>query len=406
MTGGELLYFGFGCFLIGLSLFCANLLFLRKRHRQVYWPLALFFVAEVVSSIPMILDAVAEIYDADTLVLWLQPLNLPSSMMLAPLFWLYVRGLTTEGSLSDVRYRFAHLLPVLFGVAVLILFYLLPLEVHEAFERGEDPAHPLANAAVYSIWALTIVFYVQVGIYLFMTIRLLTSYNTRLKDLFASTENRELYWVWWIMLVSGCFLIFNSANILLILLGVEILPKGILEQPVIGLFFSSAVIWVLALWGLRQKPGLIRDANPGARDEIASSAGSQKYERSALSEEQAQRLARKIRSAMQSDLLYRDPNLSLWDLSKHIGVTSNYLSQTLNETMGNNFFDYVNRWRIEDAVKRVQTTDETVLTIAYDVGFNSKSSFYKAFKRHVGMTPTALREARSANGQMVVNIVD
>ncbi|WOI35276.1 helix-turn-helix transcriptional regulator [Tritonibacter scottomollicae] len=96
---------------------------------------------------------------------------------------------------------------------------------------------------------------------------------------------------------------------------------------------------------------------------------------------------------MENDHLYRNPNLSLWDLSKHIGVTSNHLSQTLNETIGSTFFDYVNRWRVEEAANRVRDSSDTILAIAYDVGFNSKSSFYSAFKKHLGVTPSVLRHS-------------
>ncbi|WP_299781165.1 AraC family transcriptional regulator [uncultured Roseobacter sp.] len=404
MSSEELLYFGFCSFLLGVSLFCANVLLLKKQHRQIYWPLGLFFVAEAASSAPTILNTIGTGHGFDGLIKFLLPLNLPFSMMLAPLFWLYVRGLTTEGSFSDLRYKVLHAIPAIYGVCVAVLFLILPNSVYEALEAEETTDHALVPVIIFAIWALTILFYCQVGFYLVLIIRLLTSYNTRLKDLFSSTEHRELYWVWWISIVCACFLIFNVANVIVQLFGVHLLPTSVLEQPLVDVLVNTAVIWVLALWGFRQKPGLVRETTSDTRDEQPSVVLGQKYERSALSDEQAQRLARKIRAAMQNSLLYRDPNLSLWDLSKHIGVTSNYLSQTLNETIGSNFFDYVNRWRIEDAVERIENSEETVLAIAYDVGFNSKSSFYKAFKKQVGMTPSALRRSRTSNENVAVKI--
>ncbi|MFU1684321.1 helix-turn-helix domain-containing protein [Phaeobacter piscinae] len=77
-------------------------------------------------------------------------------------------------------------------------------------------------------------------------------------------------------------------------------------------------------------------------------------------------------------------------------MTSNYVSQTLNMTLQSNFFDYVNKWRIQDAVTQLHDTDETILVIAHDVGFNSRSSFYNAFKREMNTTPSALRASRAA----------
>ena len=95
---------------------------------------------------------------------------------------------------------------------------------------------------------------------------------------------------------------------------------------------------------------------------------------------------------MERDHLHRDPNLSLWALSRHIGASPNYVSQTLNEIIGESFFDFVNRYRIEEAMNRLEATDDNVLTITYDVGFNARSSFYNAFKRVTGQTPTSYRK--------------
>ena len=80
----------------------------------------------------------------------------------------------------------------------------------------------------------------------------------------------------------------------------------------------------------------------------------------------------------------------------------NHLSQTLNETLNENFFDHVNGWRVRDAdFEQLTTTDQSILTIAYAVGFNSRSQFYKAFKRETGMTPTELRARLAASAAPV-----
>jgi AraC-like DNA-binding protein len=151
-----------------------------------------------------------------------------------------------------------------------------------------------------------------------------------------------------------------------------------------------ALFWVIGVWGLRQRPGLVRRFESEVDQPELPPA--QKYEKSALDAERANRIARKIEAAMSQDLLYREPDLSLWDLAKHIGVTSHYVSQTLNTHLGKSFFELVNGWRIKDALTQLKTTDATILVIAYDVGFNSRSAFYKAFKRETGKTPSDLRD--------------
>ena len=103
---------------------------------------------------------------------------------------------------------------------------------------------------------------------------------------------------------------------------------------------------------------------------------------------------------MDVDHLHRDPNLSLWALARHIGASPNYISQTLNDVIGESFFDFVNRHRVRDAMKLLSTTDDTVLAITYDVGFNARSSFYNAFKRVTGQTPTGYRKSLSVREGM------
>ena len=61
--------------------------------------------------------------------------------------------------------------------------------------------------------------------------------------------------------------------------------------------------------------------------------------------------------------------------------------------MGQSFFDYVNGWRIEEAKPLIRNGEQTVLAIAYEVGFNSRSSFYAAFKKQTGVTPSAYKSS-------------
>ncbi|WP_299740772.1 helix-turn-helix transcriptional regulator [uncultured Roseobacter sp.] len=389
MTKAEVFMLGSAAFLLGLSLICANLLLLRKTHRRVYLPLALFFVAEALNCCLTIFSAANGPETAPVLVKLANAITVPIAMTQAPLFWLYVRALTSEDDEERVRYKMLHLLPF-FAATVFVWLYLnLPMALIEG--AGIDMITPWIQFLILSVYAVLVLFYVQVATYLVITIRLLVTYNSRLKDLFASTESRELNWVWWIALVGAAFWVFNVAVLLLKLVGLWDWATPAINPEVVNQVISGSLIWVIALWGLRQNPGLLREIDEGDRAELQASKETAKYKNSALTSDHAKRIAAKIERAMVRDLLYRDPNLSLWDLAKHIGATSNYVSQTLNETLGESFFDYVNRWRIKDAVQQMDTSDETVLVLAYDVGFNSRSSFYKAFRRETGMTPSQFR---------------
>ncbi|WP_164881449.1 AraC family transcriptional regulator [Pseudoalteromonas sp. R3] len=122
-------------------------------------------------------------------------------------------------------------------------------------------------------------------------------------------------------------------------------------------------------------------------DKAAERSTSAKYQHSALSDEQANRIARKIHNAVVTEKLYLEPDLTLYKLAEYLKVSANYVSQTLNQTLGQSFFDYVNKARIDAATELLRANDKTVLDIAMAVGFNARSSFYKAFKTHTGMTP-------------------
>ena len=99
---------------------------------------------------------------------------------------------------------------------------------------------------------------------------------------------------------------------------------------------------------------------------------------------------------MHADKLYLQPGLSLTTLADHIDVPANYISQTLNETLQQSFFDYVNGHRIEAAQGLLMASDDAILDIAYAVGFNARSSFYTAFKQVAGTTPGQYRKSERA----------
>ncbi|MBZ9613474.1 helix-turn-helix domain-containing protein [Rheinheimera maricola] len=136
-----------------------------------------------------------------------------------------------------------------------------------------------------------------------------------------------------------------------------------------------------------------------APDELVATTDNAKYQRSALGETQAQRIAAKVQQAVHSGQLYLDPALTLYKLAEHIGVSAQYLSQTLNQTLQQSFYDYINEARIAAAMQQLQQTDDSVLTIAMAVGFNARSSFYKAFKNCTGLTPAEYRAQRSMPGR-------
>ena len=90
---------------------------------------------------------------------------------------------------------------------------------------------------------------------------------------------------------------------------------------------------------------------------------------------------------------YLDPELTLARLSDQLALTPREVSELLNQSLGVHFFDFVNGHRIAHAQKQlIQHPKQSILEVLLESGFNSKSSFNTAFKKHAGMTPSAFRK--------------
>jgi AraC-like DNA-binding protein len=103
-----------------------------------------------------------------------------------------------------------------------------------------------------------------------------------------------------------------------------------------------------------------------------------------------QELKKKILFLMKEEKIFTKPDLTLFDLANHLGVHSKVVSNTINEGFNLNFNDFINSHRVKEVMAKVQTNEtqiKTLLGIAYDCGFNSKSTFNRAFKKHSHLTP-------------------
>ena len=108
----------------------------------------------------------------------------------------------------------------------------------------------------------------------------------------------------------------------------------------------------------------------------------------------------KLKKYMTDEKPFLDPALTIQDISKEIKVPVRELSVLINHQLGQHFYDFVNTYRVENAMEILKDPSKskiTVLEILYEVGFNSKSSFNTAFKKHTGNTPTDYRKALQNN---------
>lgn len=103
-------------------------------------------------------------------------------------------------------------------------------------------------------------------------------------------------------------------------------------------------------------------------------------------------LASKLDRLMREDRLFLQPDLSLQELAQHLQLNTAQVSAIINQVVGQNFNDYINHLRVEEFIRLYQEDKDrkfTILSLALDSGFNSKSTFNRAFKKFKGMSPKA-----------------
>ncbi len=121
-----------------------------------------------------------------------------------------------------------------------------------------------------------------------------------------------------------------------------------------------------------------------------------KYKNSNLNPKLIEQYKTDLTSAMETDKLYLNGKLSIHEVSEKLNIPRQYISEVLNVHMDTSFQDFVNQYRVEEFIKRLkndQNEHYTLLGIATDVGFNSKSSFNAIFKKFKGLTPTEFKKS-------------
>jgi AraC-like DNA-binding protein len=192
---------------------------------------------------------------------------------------------------------------------------------------------------------------------------------------FSSIEKRPMDWFRGALFLWGGAWLMYATEYLLDFVGVRWFGTGIVLPAV-----EAAVLLVFAHMAIKQP--ILKESERGAIQAYQPKSYT-------LSTSRMQENASALNKAMAEDKLYLEEDLSLKRLSEVTQVTENHISETLSQFLNSNFFHYVNGYRIEAAKQLLKNSDKQVATIAYESGFNSKSTFNNVFKKSVGTTPTA-----------------
>ncbi len=106
-------------------------------------------------------------------------------------------------------------------------------------------------------------------------------------------------------------------------------------------------------------------------------------------------VVREVKIALANPEVLKDSSLTIKKLAKHLNIPIGVLSKSINQELNSNFYDLVNSKRVEASKKLLASdTNHTIEAIGYEVGFNSRATFYRAFKKYTSMTPTAYIQSR------------
>jgi AraC-like DNA-binding protein len=215
--------------------------------------------------------------------------------------------------------------------------------------------------------------------YIIASFRLLRLYRQQLKNFFSTTKNLEFSWL-------SIFIISFSLMWTIGFVNSYLSAKTGAPVPVLS-FINLALIFFIANMAVYK--GL-------KQPEIFSGIEERsKYERSTLTRSDTDRHLIKLKSLMDEEKPYLDPFLNINQLARRLNIQPRHLSQILNESLHQNFYDFVNSYRIEDAKKMLLESSNkktTVLEVLLDAGFNSKSAFNRAFKKCAGLTPSEFKK--------------
>ena len=303
-----------------------------------------------------------------------------SWLVLGPLVFFYFRAITKaekEFSKLDIL----HFAPFVIFVIVLPLFWgdilnqrQIDYGMLSVFDHRQKIIAP--TAFLYSY--IFIAQFLSFAAYLVFSFLLIKDYNQQIRQEYAQI-NTKVKWLKLFILSFIMMFVFTAVFLFLLLKTdvyrrhmdyLYIIPAGLLFYA-IGYFLIDEN-WVT----LEQK-------RP-------------KYANSTFDQNKRSDYVEKLENLVQGESLYLNPNIRLKDLAKRMDISSHHLSQLLNQHYHASFFDYINKYRVEKAKELIKKHPERILMhIAFDSGFNNKTSFVNAFKKFEKATPSKFKEALS-----------
>jgi len=294
--------------------------------------------------------------------------EIPMPLLHGPFLWLYTALLTGK---KIRKFELFHFLPAIVVYLALSKFFLLPsaskILVYQNHGLGYTTLLKIVHLAILPSGVL----------YIIMALLLLKKHRENIAEKNDSTASTNLNWLR--NLIIGMGLIWLS-----ILFGNDLSTFT----------FVDLFILFIGYFGVLKAGIFTNDTKVILMQETHKSLLAQKvkYQKSGIEETILLGIHQELTTLMQQEKLFKNPELSLNDVAEQLKIHANALSQVINSLEKKNFYDYINELRITE-FKEIVTLPEnqkfTLLSLAYEVGFNSKTSFNRNFKKITGLSPTA-----------------
>lgn len=302
----------------------------------------------------------------------------PFQYLLAPALYLNIKAAGGNGS----RNWWFHLVPFLLYLIFLIPAYMAPVEfkkanyyyLHHAVEYNYNIESGLLMFVLQMRGLQLPLLFMQCAIYLVVSLQALNGY---IKSRNISKEEFS----WW--------LAFSVLIILLIL--IVLLVKNFFLRDIgdhIIAWFLTAILFLSTLRELL-KSQMVQQEIPPAGESLNQKKGSLN-----IDDQRAEDIKNRLTSLMTGQKIFTDNLISVSRVARMIKEPPYVVSWVLNEKIGCSFFEWVSSYRIEEAKRLLSDPSKhgfIIEQIAEEVGYNSKSAFNKAFKKHTGLTPSAFK---------------
>jgi AraC-like DNA-binding protein len=343
----ELLFFfsALGAF-NGLILSCYFFFFTKKKHLSNYFLGLLLLVLSIRIGKSFFL-----FFKPDLPRIYLQ-IGLSACFFIGPALFYFVKSSIEQTSVipNKWKWNFTVLLAVILPIGIMF-----PYETYPKY---------------WNLYFVKII-YLQWFVYILATGFLLRTILHKLfsKRKIATEGNINGFEKWLLSIYGGTILIFTSYVLSLMTTYCPVYISGSI------VFTFILYIFILKLLYRKKTDDLF-------------SASSNKYGNKKVDHDTAAALIEKLHQVMSEKKIYQNANLTLGELSKEINISVHQLSQLLNDNMGKNFTAFINEYRINEACTIMVSDNRLTLEgIGYEVGFNSKSTFFATFKKLKGTTP-------------------